>query len=151
MKGLRALSWAVLAYNLAVVNWGSSDLTVRLGIGDGTFLAAANFAVGTNPRSVAIGDLNGDGNLDVAVTKGEHDRVTVTRASQIEHAVRGPGDVRRDHQAQAVGRRHQAEGERHPEETDAHLRKRGGEHRAAASAKDQPEGPEALVNRPFRQ
>jgi hypothetical protein len=40
---------------------------VLLGQGDGTFLPAQSFPAGTGPRSVAVGDFNGDGKLDLAV------------------------------------------------------------------------------------
>jgi hypothetical protein len=40
---------------------------VLLGNGDGTFQAARNFAAGIYPESVAVGDFNGDGTLDLAV------------------------------------------------------------------------------------
>src|SRR5437899_3381868 len=33
-----------------------------------SFIARADLEVGTNPRSVAVGDVNGDGRLDLAVT-----------------------------------------------------------------------------------
>src|SRR2546428_11910417 len=33
-----------------------------------SFIARADLEVGTNPRSVAVGDFNGDGRLDLAVT-----------------------------------------------------------------------------------
>src|SRR5262249_54297304 len=38
-----------------------------LGNGDGTFNAARNFAAGSYPRSVAVGEFNGDGLFDLAV------------------------------------------------------------------------------------
>ena len=48
-----------------------------LGNGEGTFGAPVNFGVGNGPRSVAIGDLNGDGKLDLAVANFNSDNVSV--------------------------------------------------------------------------
>src|SRR5260370_32493974 len=42
--------------DLAVVNSSSSTVSVLLGNGDGTFQPAQNFATGTNPLSLAVGD-----------------------------------------------------------------------------------------------
>src|SRR5262249_29697516 len=55
--------------DLAVVNggFGSNDVSVLLGNGDGTFQAAVNFGAGVTPVSVAMGDFNGDGVRDLAV------------------------------------------------------------------------------------
>src|SRR5438128_4282259 len=58
--------------DLAVVNYGSNTVSVLLGnpVGlgnaDGTFQPAQNFATGTAPLSVAVGDFNADGKLDLA-------------------------------------------------------------------------------------
>ncbi len=49
-----------------MANSASHSLSVLLGNGDGTF-QAANFGVGFQPRSVAVGDFNGDGRQDLAV------------------------------------------------------------------------------------
>ncbi len=53
--------------DLAVANWGSNTVSIRLGTGTGSFGTAANFPVGTNPSSVSAGDLNGDDTPDLAV------------------------------------------------------------------------------------
>jgi len=56
--------------DLAVANVGSNGVSVLLGNGDGTFQAPLNFVLGTqlgNSASVAAGDFNGDGKLDLAV------------------------------------------------------------------------------------
>jgi hypothetical protein len=48
-----------------------------LGNGDGTFRAAVNYDVGSLPSSAAVGDFNGDGKLDVAVTNAGNNNVSV--------------------------------------------------------------------------
>jgi hypothetical protein len=49
-------------------NNGNGRVSILLGNGDGTFQAAQNFPVGWYPSSVAVGDFNGDGRLDLAVS-----------------------------------------------------------------------------------
>jgi hypothetical protein len=52
---------------LAVANQGSATVSILLGNGNGTFGAPTNFAVGSAPSSVAVGDFDGDGRQDLAV------------------------------------------------------------------------------------
>lgn len=62
---------------------GGDILTVRLGIGNGTFGSRNGFATGNlldddgGPPDLAIADLNGDGDLDVAVTGGSDGMVHI--------------------------------------------------------------------------
>jgi hypothetical protein len=59
--------------DLAVANAGTwpsfsdGSVSILLGKGDGTFLPAKTYAAGAGRRSVAVGDFNGDGKLDLAV------------------------------------------------------------------------------------
>jgi len=50
-----------------VANWNGNDVSILLGNGDGTFQPAVNYNVTFGPQSVAVGDFNGDGKLDLAV------------------------------------------------------------------------------------
>jgi len=52
-------------------------VSVLLGTGNGTFAAKTDYAVGDSPISVALGDLNGDGTLDVATANYYSDTVSV--------------------------------------------------------------------------
>jgi len=57
--------------DLAVANQGDginpSTVTILLGNGNGTFTPAASPAIGISPFQIVTADLNGDGNLDLAV------------------------------------------------------------------------------------
>ena len=65
--------------DILVTNGGSSDLSVYLGDGKGGFSQAkgSSFSAGPNPSDIAVGDFNGDGNLDVAIANHGVKLVTV--------------------------------------------------------------------------
>jgi len=62
--------------DLAVAN-ASSGLTILLGNGDGTFVAAASPVSSATPVSIAVGDFNGDGIPDLATANSGSNNVTV--------------------------------------------------------------------------
>jgi hypothetical protein len=66
--------------DLAVANPPSDSVSVMRNvsvIGEIAFATRVDVAVGSSPRSVAIGDLNGDGHADLAVANGNSDTVSV--------------------------------------------------------------------------
>jgi hypothetical protein len=63
-----------------VANWalsGNGNVSVLIGNGAGGFTAATPVGVGTNPDSVALGDVNGDGHLDALVANELSNNVSV--------------------------------------------------------------------------
>jgi len=67
--------------DLVVANAGvllyPGDVTVLMGNGDGTFGTPAIYPAGQDPFSVALGDYNGDGKLDLAVADESVDQVSI--------------------------------------------------------------------------
>jgi hypothetical protein len=63
--------------DLATANLGSSDISVLLGKGDGTFEAPPGSVVGNYAAAVVTGDFTGNGNLGVAVLDELSDSVTI--------------------------------------------------------------------------
>ena len=82
--------------DIATPNFNSNNVSVLLGIGDGSFAAATNFAVGTGPYSVAIGDFNGDGKADIAAANINSNNVSVLLGT-------GSGSFVSRHELQTVG------------------------------------------------
>ena len=63
--------------DLAVTIPLSNNVSILLGTGTGSFGTATNFAVGSFPISVAVGDFNGDTILDLAVANSGSNNVSI--------------------------------------------------------------------------
>src|SRR5262249_47263969 len=51
--------------DLATANQNSNDVSILLGLGDGTFAPETRIRVGTTPSGIVAGDFDGDGHLDL--------------------------------------------------------------------------------------
>ena len=63
--------------DLALANSGSNNVTIMLGVGNGTFNQVASPPTGSSPSSIAVGDFNGDGIPDLAVANRGDNTVTI--------------------------------------------------------------------------
>ena len=63
--------------DVIVSNYGSNDVSVLLGYGNGSFEDERRYAVGSSPQAVAIGDLNNDHRPDITVSNYESGDVSV--------------------------------------------------------------------------
>jgi len=64
--------------DLLVANSASNDISIMLGVGNGTFKAPVNIASGgTHPVAVALAQLNSGGNLDIVVANSGSNAVDV--------------------------------------------------------------------------
>lgn len=65
--------------DVAVANYGTNNIMILLGAGDGTILNVNTYATGTNSRPcwIAIDDLNNDNRLDLVVANRGNDNVGV--------------------------------------------------------------------------
>jgi hypothetical protein len=57
--------------DLVTANQGGENVSVLLGIGDGTFAAAVNYATGSMTLDVYVADMNNDGSVDLVVGSGD--------------------------------------------------------------------------------
>jgi len=64
--------------DIVTANSGDNTVTLLMGDGSGGFTAATGgpFAVGTNPVSIAVGDFNRDGKLDIVIANAGDNTVT---------------------------------------------------------------------------
>ena len=63
--------------DLAVANWDSSDLSIYLGQGDGTFAPPTLFVIGSGANYIIACDFNGDGRLDLATANMNSSTVSI--------------------------------------------------------------------------
>jgi MBG domain (YGX type)/Bacterial Ig-like domain (group 3)/FG-GAP-like repeat len=78
--------------DLAVANFNDNTVSILLGNGHGTFTQATGspIAVGNVPRNVSVGDFNGDGIVDLAVTDSNDNNVRILLGDGIGNFTQAP-------------------------------------------------------------
>ncbi len=61
----------------AVSGQRDEEIVILVGVGDGTFLPRRRFAVGAVPESLAVGDFDGDGRIDIATSNDIGEAITL--------------------------------------------------------------------------
>jgi hypothetical protein len=88
-------------YNIVVANYDTNNISVLFGNGDGTFQPPVLYPVGTQPYTLAVGDVNGDGHPDIITSNRGDGTVSVLLndgtdnfSSRIDYPVAGnPADI----------------------------------------------------------
>lgn len=62
--------------DLAVAN-DSGNISILMGVGDGTFVTGGNYEGGNGAYSVCVGDFDEDGHLDIAVANRHSDNISI--------------------------------------------------------------------------
>jgi ankyrin repeat protein len=65
--------------DLVTANNAGNNISLRIGVGDGTFTtpAPATFAAGAGPYDISLGDVDGDGKLDAVVANDGSNNVSL--------------------------------------------------------------------------
>lgn len=74
------------AIDIAVTNYSSSTVSIfkgnkTSGVPNGTFQAKVDYAVGTNPKGIVVGDFNKDGHLDLVTSNITTNNLTVLQGA----------------------------------------------------------------------
>ncbi|CAF4008605.1 unnamed protein product, partial [Rotaria sordida] len=69
--------------DIAIVNYGTNQISLQFGLGDATFLPGDLYSTGSGsqPNTLAVGDFNRDGRLDIVVANPGSDTIDVAIAN----------------------------------------------------------------------
>ncbi|MEA2238336.1 MAG: hypothetical protein QOC81_3060 [Thermoanaerobaculia bacterium] len=63
--------------DLVTANSGANNVSIELGVGDGTFVPSGTYNTGSAPNAVTVGDFNRDGRLDLATANSGSNDVSI--------------------------------------------------------------------------